>query len=588
MEGWSGAILRVDLDQAVTSQERLAEDELRQYIGGRGLAVRLLTQEVEATVDALAAPNKMIFAAGPLTGTATPGNGRCVVASKSPVNQGLACANLGGYWAAELKLAGYDALVVEGKAAEPVYLFVGDDGVELRPAHHLWGNGTKQTTRQVRADTEEDAAVICIGPAGERAVLISSIVDANRRWSSGRAGLGAVMGSKNLKAIAVKGKRPLRIADRQRFLMELQAFRSRLANEPLLSYHLPFYGTASLVWPLHSAGALPSHNFSGVPLPGAAGLRGEALGDSLLHRRVSCFACPVACGRATGVSGCTGEGPELEDILALGSNCGIGDLQDVARATYLCEDLGLDPVAAGSAIACAMDMHAKGVAGPQWAGRHMPFGDAACLLESLELIAYRRGAGEVMAEGAFHLAQRYDVPELFTGVKKQALHAYDPRPDEWLALSYATANTGAVPMTNGRLIQSLLIHPTGKAPSEETTAQRIKAQQGADVVMESVGICPLVALVIDVSEAASLLAAATGQEMAAVDLLAAGARIWDLERGFNLRAGFSAADDRLAERFFAPISGKLYPAFTLADLVQEYYRLRGWDASGHPAASAAP
>ena len=577
MKGWTGKILRVDLDLSVASPDELEGEVLRGCIGGRGLASHLLDKEVEATADALGPDNKMIFATGPLTGTEAPGSGRCIVAGKSPLNGGVGLANIGGHWSAELKLAGYDALVVEGQASEPVYLWIGDEGATIRPAGHLWGGWTRQTVNQLRKETEEDAAVITIGPAGEHLARVASVVEANKRWSAGRAGLGAVMGAKKLKGIVVKGRQAVRIADRDQFLEAVTHFNTRIKAEPQLSSRLPFHGTAGLVGLFDSEGVLPSHNFQGFPFANGQALWGEAISDSLLRRRVSCFACPVGCGRATEVSDGRGEGPELEDILALGSNCGVSDLDGVVRASFLCEELGIDPVAGGAAIACAMEMQARGVLDTREAGLGMEFGDAACVLEALRLTAQRQGIGELLADGGFRLADYWGVPGLFMGVKQQALSAYVPSRDDWLALAYATSNTGIATAMDGRLVRSLLGLSAGGVLGSKSVVEKIKIQQDLNVVMESVGICPLIAPIFDGDEVASLLNGATGEGLSADDLLAAGARAWELERHFNLRAGLSPGDDRVPERVLQPAAGDQSAGFAIGDLIQEYYRIRGWD-----------
>ena len=575
VDGWTGVILRVNLARPEVSQEVLGKDELRKYVGGRGLAGHLLAKGVDPTIDALSPANKMVFANGPLTGTIAPGNGRCVVVSKSALNNGIACANIGGFWAAELKSAGYDALIVEGKASEPTYLWVGDKGVELRSAAHLWGKGTRQGASEIRKETVDDAAIISIGQAGERLARIASLVEANKRWSSGRAGLGAVMGSKNLKAIAIKGSGSIRVADRQGFEKMVKELNSRIASETLLSQHIAYWGTASIVKLLHSQGALPVCNFQGASALPQAGLPSEYIASSIFKRRTSCFACPVACGRVSQVLQATGEGPELEDIMALGSNLGITDISAVAMASYLCEDFGLDPVAAGSAIACAMEMQDKGVLDVARVGTSFSFGDSSGVANILNLMASRHGVGELMAEGGYQLAKQYGVPEFFMGVKKQAFSAYDPSKDEWLALSYTTSNTGAASAVDGKLIRATLRSLNRHPGNEADEVERIKIRQDLSVAMECAGICPLIAAALDANEVASLVGAATGIDFSTADLLAAGERTWDSERIFNLGAGFTALDDQLPGRFRQLTNG---------DLVQEYYRIRGWDSSGRPGA----
>jgi len=375
----------------------------------------------------------------------------------------------------------------------------------------------------------------------------------------------------------------MRVANMLSFQNANQELNSAIRAQNLLSFHLANRGTMGLAKLLDDRGVLPSYNFQGPALPNDQFLGNvlspEFAPETYLRRRISCFACPVACGRATEIPGSRGEGPELEDLLALGFNCGISDLKEVIKASYICEDLGIDPVAAGGVIACAMELQTRGLLEAGKTGPSLEFGNIDGLLDCLGLIASRRGLGEVMAEGGLEFARQHGHPELFMGVKGQALSVYDPRDDEVLALSCATSNTGVATIVDGSVGRSLFNTP-GSASDAIKTVEKVVAQQNAGVAMESAGICPLIAPALDAGVVANLVQAATGVGSEVANFLRAGERAWELERDFNVRAGISPSHDRLPDRLQQSVDPKRTVAFVLADLVQEYYRARGWNSGG--------
>ncbi len=360
MYGWAGTVLRVDLDRGAVTPEPLDPAVAREFIGGRGLGIQYLLRELDPCCDPLDPGNLMVMAAGPLTGTRTPTGARYMVTTRSPLTGAITCSNAGGRFPAELKRAGIDAILVSGRAPEPVYLWIEDGRAELRPAGHLWGLTTPQTDDAVRAETHEEARVACIGPAGERLVRFASIMN-DRHRAAGRSGVGAVMGSKNLKAVAVRGTGAVPVADPAAFDEVHREVMGRFheatrEQPPALRVH----GTAVTVMATQSYGVLPTKNWQQGTFDGWRGIHGETLTERFLVRPSACFSCPIACGRRTrvdvpGYEG-EGEGSEYETVYAMGSNCMIDDLAAITKANYLCNELGLDTITMGATLACAMEL----------------------------------------------------------------------------------------------------------------------------------------------------------------------------------------------------------------------------------------
>ncbi|MGB4752693.1 MAG: aldehyde ferredoxin oxidoreductase family protein, partial [Bacillota bacterium] len=363
MYGWIGKLARIDLTNRSVKVEDLDPKLAEEYLGARGLGTKILYDETKPGIDPFSPENKLIFATGPLTGTGAISSGRYNVITKSPLTGYIAASNSGGYFPAEMKYAGFDAFIFEGKADEPVYIWVNNGKVEIRSAKHVWGKDTSETTDILLAETDPDAKVSCIGPAGENQVLFACIINDKGR-AAGRSGVGAVMGSKNLKAVVVRGTGDVRIADMDGFRQAVAAALKKIKEHPVTSQGLPTYGTPVLVNVVNQHGAFPTRNFQTGVFEGAEKISGETLADTLLVRKRSCFACPIACSRptevATGKYAGKGEGPEYEIIWAFGATCGIDNLEAITKGNYLCNELGLDPITMGSTIACAMELYEKG------------------------------------------------------------------------------------------------------------------------------------------------------------------------------------------------------------------------------------
>ncbi len=592
MYGWIGQVLRVNLNAGTVKKEGLDPVEARNYIGARGLGTRLWTKEVNPKVDPLSDQNNLIFITGPLTGTLGTSGGRYNVVCKAPLTGAMAASNSGGYWGPELKFAGYDAVIFEGKAEKPVYLWINDDQVELRSAEKLWGKTVNETTDLIKEETDEDAKVACIGPAGENLVRFACILNDYTR-AAGRSGVGAVMGAKNLKAVAVKGNGGVRVADPDGFLASITKARRMLKEHPVTGEGLKAYGTNILVNILDQTGGLPVRNFrdSGT-FPNANATGGESLADKYLVRNKGCMGCSIGCGRisevALGKFKTFGEGPEYEAAWAYGADCGIDNLEPIIKANNLCNELGLDSITMPTTIACAMELFESGYITAKETGCFLNFGNMDAIVDLTYKTAYRQGFGSELAEGSFRLASKYGHPELSMSVKKQELPAYDPRALQGMGLNYATSNRGGCHV-RGYLTSPEILGIPEKLDSLATEGKAgwVKIFQDLTAAVDAAGICLFTTLGgIGAPELAEQLATATGFNYTVEEVLQAGERIWNLERLFNLKNGFTKADDTLPPRLLkepmkvGPNKGHVA---RLNLMLPEYYKLRGWDEKGVPA-----
>ncbi|MGI6034987.1 MAG: aldehyde ferredoxin oxidoreductase family protein [Limnochordia bacterium] len=587
MFGWMGTILRVNLSTGTITREKLDGKIARDYIGARGLASKILYDELPSGTDPLDPANLLIFAAGPLTGTAATSASRYNVVTKSPLTGAIAASNSGGYLPAEIRYAGYDMIIIEGKSEEPVYLWVHNDQVKIRSARAMWGKGTGETEALIREETDDEAKIISIGLAGEKLVRFAGVVN-DRERAAGRSGVGAVMGSKNLKAIAVRGTGGIRIKDVAAFRDAVLDNLAKIKSGAVTGEGLPTYGTAVLVNVINSHGILPTNNFQRGEFHGAEAISGETLARELLIRNRACLACPIGCGRVTEINWEgdeeRGEGPEYETIWALGAACGISDLELITKINYLCNEYGLDPITLGSTLACAMELFADGALTVEETGMPLNFGDGQCLLEMTRKTALREGFGDVLAEGSARLAEKYGRPELSMTSKKQEYPAYDPRGSQGIGLGYATSNRGGCHV-RGYTIAAEIVGAAVDPLTSEGKAQLLIDFQDFTCVVDSVGMCLFTTFSLGLDDILPLLKAATGVDYTSESLLQAGERIWNLERLFNLREGLGRQDDSLAPRLLqeplsaGPAKGNVVE---LESMLDEYYELRGWDGEGRP------
>ena len=590
MNGWIGKMLRIDLATGKTSTGPLDARLARDYIGARGLGTRILFDEVDPKVDALSADNKLIFVAGPFTGTYAPSGGRYNVVTKSPLTGGIAAANSGGTWGPALKYAGYDVVILEGKAPKPVYLWIKDETVEIRDASHVWGKTVPETSDAIRAETDQDAHVACIGPAGENQVLFACIMNDLHR-AAGRSGVGAVMGSKNLKAVAVIGTGAVTCADKPGFERAVLKVRDMIHKHPVGGTGLRMYGTDVLTNILNEIGAHPTKNFHDGQFATADKIGGESLSAKVLQRPKGCFACVISCGRVSKVTAPKykgeGEGPEYESAWGFGSSCLIDDLDAVTKANFICNEYGMDTITMGATVACAMELYDMGlISKEETGGIALEWGNAEAMVEMTRLTAVGEGFGKKLGLGSWRLGASYGHPELSMSCKKQEIPAYDPRAIQGIGLNYATANCGAAHV-RGYTIQPEVLGSPAKVDKDtiDGKPELVIEYQNMTAALDASGACLFTTFGVGAPELAELLSTLTGVAYSTEDFMKCGDRIWNLERLWNLRAGLTGKDDALPPRLLTlpiktgPSKGSLS---RLPEMLPIYYQRRGWDASGVP------
>ncbi|MGF1546514.1 MAG: aldehyde ferredoxin oxidoreductase family protein [Thiotrichales bacterium] len=605
---WARKILRVDLTHGTCVSEPLNMEWAQQYLGQRGLATKYFVEEVAATVDPLATENKLIFATGPLTGTMASTGGRYSVVTKGPLTGAIACSNSGGYIGAEMKMAGWDMVICEGRSPKPVYLWIQDDVAELRDASHLWGTTTWHTEERIKKDHQDpQIRISSIGRAGENGVLYACIVNDLHR-AAGRSGVGAVMGSKNLKALAIRGTKGVGgIKDFRQFMQVTKEKKKILAENAVTGQGLPTYGTQVLMNVINEIGALPTRNSREVQFEGARNISGEAMhekrasdGKSNLITNAACFGCTIACGRISQVDknhwsvennpkywGATG-GLEYENAWSLGAANGVDDLEALTVANMICNEDGMDPISFGATIGAVMELYTMGVLTSAQLGTDAPFGSAHALIDFAHQTAEGRGFGPEIGLGSARLCEKYGHPELSMTVKKQEFPAYDPRGIQGMGLTYATSNRGACHLRSYTVASEVLGIPVKTDPLvTEGKADLVKAFQDATAVFDSSGLCLFTSFAWTVADVQPQIDAACEGDWTMDKLMAAGERIWNLERQFNLAAGFTAKDDDLPIRLKTE-AAKTGPAKGLVSGIDqmkpEYYQVRGWTAEGVPTA----
>jgi aldehyde:ferredoxin oxidoreductase len=590
MYGWSGTILRVNLTTGAVSRQATDPKVAALFLGARGLGDKLYTDEVDPKVDPLSPENNIVFAPGPFSGTFAPSGGRYHVVTKGPLTGAIAGSNAGGSFGPELHYAGYDALIIEGKASNPVYLWIKDDQVEIRDASHLWGKWVPDTTDLVRTETDAEAKVACIGPAGEKQVLFAAIMNDMHR-AAGRGGVGAVMGSKNLKAIAVVGTKSIKVVDTKSFEGAVLKGRKLLKEHPVGGAGLKAYGTDVLINILNESGALPTRNFRESYFATADKIGGESLSANVLVRPKGCFSCVISCGRVTRVTNPKyageGEGPEYEASWAYGADCGIDNLDAVTKSNMLCNEMGMDPISLGATIACAMDLYEAGIVTlKDSGGLDLSFGNPDTIVDLTRKIGLREGIGDQLALGSYRFASSHGHPEYSMTVKKQEMPAYDPRGVQGIGLEYATCNRGGCHVKGYTIAVEVLGSPTKLDP--RVTKDKpfyVKLFQDLTAAIDASGGCIFGTFGMSGDNYAEMLTALTGITYSTDDYLKAGERIWNLERLFNLKAGFTAKDDTLPERMLkepiksGPAKGEVSH---VPEMLPEYYKLRGWDTKGVP------
>ena len=605
---WAGKILRVNLTTGSVTSEPLNMQWAREYVGSRGLGSKYLINEIDPKVDPLSPDNKIIWATGPLTGTMASTGGRYTVITKGPLTGAIACSNSGGYWGAELKMAGWDMVIFEGKSAKPVYLSILDDHAELCDASELWGQSVWKTEEKLKQMHQDPLLrVSSIGKAGENQVLYAAVVNDLHR-AAGRSGVGAVMGSKNLKAIAVRGTLGVgNIRDAKVFMQVTAEKKKILADNAVTGQGLPTYGTQVLMNVINEVGALPTRNHRDVQFEGAKDISAEAMatpresdGKKHLVTNQACFGCTIACGRISKIDethfsvknkpeywGASG-GLEYEAAWALGAANGVNDLEALQYANLICNEEGFDPISFGATIGAVMELYDMGVLTKEQIGVEAPFGSAEALCEFADMTAKGIGFGKEIGQGSKRLTAKYGHPDLSMSVKGQEFPAYDGRVIQGIGLAYATSNRGACHLRGYTIASEVLGIPVKTEPTESNgKPELVKAFQDATAAFDSSGLCIFTTFAWGLADLAPQLQAACDEAYTTEELEKIGERIWNMEREFNNAAGFTAKDDSLPKRLLTE-AAKTGPGkgivSKLPEMLPKYYAVRGWDSEGKPTA----
>lgn len=616
--GYAGRVLHIDLTTGEQRIEEPPETFYRMYMGGSGLGLAYLLKYLPAGVEPLSPDNILVISVGVLTGAPISGLSRVVANAKSPLTGAIGDAQGGGFWPAEFKFAGYDAVVIRGRASRPVYLWLHDDQVELLDAGHLWGKVTGEAEEIIR-QTHNDAKiqVLQIGPAGEKLVRYAGILNMSTR-ACGRTGMGAVMGSKNLKAIAVRGKRGTgaapQFANREKILAMARWGREHLEESGVWGMYLN--GTPNGVSGLQEMGALPTKNWSSGVFERWQSIWGQTMTDTILKDRDTCYGCIVRCKRVVEaqepyqVDPLYG-GPEYETVAACGSYCGVGDLVAISKANEICNKYGMDTISCGASVAFAMDCFEHGILTlKDTNGLELRFGNAAAMVEMVQMIAERKGLGALLGEGVKRAAEKLGpaAAALAVHCKGQEFPAHVPQAKRSLALIYAVNPFGADHMSHdhdpnytpetsadtlARQSELGLLTPVGKRDLSPAKVKFALTTEYAHSLLDCLGTCQFVWgpswQLYDMNQLVDLVQAVTGWRTSLHELMLVGQRRLNMMRVFNAREGFTAADDNLPPKMFVPLTGGATDGVAItpeefASARALYYELAGWDSEGRPTA----
>ncbi|MGB0670886.1 MAG: aldehyde ferredoxin oxidoreductase family protein [Rhodospirillales bacterium] len=602
---WANKVLRVNLTAGTSSTEPLRMDWAEKYLGQRGLATKYFIEETDPKVDPLSPDNKLIMTTGPLTGTCASTAGRYSVVTKGALTGAIACSNSGGFFGNELKNAGYDMIIFEGASEKPVYLMIQNEEVQILDAAEYWGATVWDTEEGIKAKHQDpQIRVASIGVSGEKGVKFACVVNDMHR-AAGRSGVGTVMGSKNLKAVAVRGTKGVAVKDPARFMAATRAGKKVLADNAVTGQGLPAYGTQVLMNVINETGALPTRNHRDVQFGGAHAISAEAMaekrgdGKTNLVTNSACFGCTIACGRISQIERThytvvdrpqyqiASGGLEYEAAWALGAATGVDDLEALTFANFICNEQGLDPISFGATVGAAMELWDVGaITAKATGGIELTFGSAKALTDLAELCGRGEGFGAEIGLGSKLLCEKYGHPDFSMSVKGQEFPAYDSRGIQGMGLTYATSNRGACHLRSYTVASEILGIPEKTDPlATEGKAGLVKAFQDATAAVDSAGICVFTTFAWTLEDIAPQVDAACAGEWSAERLLEVGERIWNMERQYNLAAGFSGKDDTLPKRLLkdaaktGPAAGKVNG---LAEMLPEYYQLRGWSPEGVP------
>jgi aldehyde:ferredoxin oxidoreductase len=605
---WTRNVLRVNLTNGTITNEPLNMEWANDYLGQRGLATKYLIEEIDPLCDALSPENKMIMTTGPLTGTMVSTAGRYSVVTKSPLTGAIACSNSGGYLGNEMKNAGWDMVIFEGKSQTPVYLYIENEKAELLSADELWGKTVWEVDELLHTKHQDPLLrIAAVGRAAEKGCLFSAIVNDLHR-AAGRSGVGTVMASKNLKAVAIRGNLGVGgINDPAAFFKAAEDGKKVLAENAVTGEGLPALGTQVLMNVINELGALPARNHREVQFEGANNISGEAMlvpregdGRANLTTNAACFGCTIACQRVSTVDkthftvkdkpeywGNSG-GLEFENAWSFGSDCGIDDLDAITFANYICNEDGMDPISLGATIAAAMELFEEGaITVEDTDGVELKFGSAEALIWAVEATAKGEGFGLELGMGSKRLCEKYGHPDFSMTVKGQEFPAYDPRGIQGIGLAYATSNRGACHLRGYTVASEVLGIPVKTDPLEtEGKPELVKAFQDATAIVDSAGICAFATFGWTMEDIAPQIDAACEGDWSAERCMEVGERIWTMERDFNLAAGLTGKDDTLPKRLIKDIAANSGPAKgrvnDLDKMLPEYYEIRGWTADGVP------
>lgn len=591
--GYIGRILRVDLSKNVSHSIPIRPGFVLKYVGGRGWGAGFVWEEIPPKVDPLGPKNKLYIMTGPLTGTHALCSTKTSLSAISPATGYYGDSNVGGFFGPMLKRAGFDGIIIEGRAKKPSYIWVEDGEVQIRDASDYWGMTPLNAERAVRADNGNNFFhAISIGPAGENLVKFACITEKHGR-QAGRCGMGAVMGSKNLKLIALRGAYDIPIADPEKLDQLYREAKEYVLRHPLLDLWRR-QGTMQVVDWANANACLPTRNFIGAVYDRSDGICGDAMEKRIKIGDVSCFECPISCGNRCRVDGfgsnATVVGPEYETAALLGSNCGLSSIEELVQANYLCDELGIDTISAGNVAAFAMECLERGIITREvLGGIDLRFGNSEALFRFLEMVAYRKGIGDLFAEGVKTASKTIGKgSEGFAmHVKGLEISGYEHRAAPAMALSYATADIGAHHNRSWAIVYDI---KTGRGRYGEDKARKVISLQHIRPLFDCLGVCrfPHVELHLGIEYYVKAYSAATGIETSRRRLLVAMERVWNLTRGINLRNGMRGGEDRLPDRVFkdavpkGALKGTTLDQPRFRKLLQAYYRLRGWNGEGVP------
>lgn len=597
--GYMGKLLKIDLTKSTVEVEGIDEECLRTYLGGSGLGTKFLYEGTDGKTDPLGPDNLLIYMTGPFTGTTVPVSGRHQILAKSPLTGIFGEGDVGGQWGVHLKKAGYDGIIITGKASRAIYIYIDEEEVKLLDALDLWGLDTFETDKKIKEKHGGNCVTSCIGPAGENQVLLANIMhDGKDARAVGRCGLGAVMGSKNLKAVVVSGKASVPIANPEGLKASIREVLPKIVKN---TKSLKLLGTAGSLVMAAELGDLPIRNWKQGNWNSVEKISGQKMAETILRKNYYCASCPIGCGRDIEIkegpyAGVKGAGPEYETLAMLGSNCLVEDLEAIAYANELCNRLGLDTISTGAVIAFGMELYEYGILKEEdLDGIQLTWGNVDALIKMVKKIAYREGIGEIFGMGTKKAAERIGglAHEFAIHVKGLELPAHDPRAFNSLAIGYATGNRGACHLQGG----SFFFEKAARMPEIGYTEQQQRFgtegkgllnfhSQNIMGIMDSLKLCKLALYGgIDLTLMGQWIKDVIGWDMSLEELLQTGERIFNLKRMYNVGCGISRKDDILPMRILTEPrkdegTGDNLPPF--GKVLKEYYEIRGWDELGIP------